>query len=76
MTSNKTPSNPADDIVLSIKLPIPLKELGEISDAISRSHGKLFMRQVGPMLEIFKERAAKESESNTKIRDAGTETLE
>ena len=45
-----------DRIVLEIKLPVPVKELATISDALGRIHGKdkLFMRQVGPMLQIFK----------------------
>ena len=50
----------ADDIVLEIKLPAPVKELAAIADALGRINGKdkLFMRQVGPMLQILNPRAA------------------
>lgn len=46
----------ADDIVLELKLPVPVKELAAVTDALCKIHGKntLFMRQVGPMLQIFK----------------------
>ena len=48
------------DIVLAIMLPIPVKALAAITDSLGSIHGKdkLFMRQVGPMLQIFKPRAA------------------
>jgi len=48
----------ADDIVLEIKLPVPVKVLAKISDALGRIHGKdkLFMRQVGQMIQLYKPR--------------------
>ena len=44
------------DTVMEIKLPVPVKELAAISDALCKIHGKgrLFMRQVGTMLQIYK----------------------
>lgn len=50
----------ADDIVLELKLPVPVKELAAVTDALCKIHGKntLFMRQVGPMLQLYKRRAA------------------
>lgn len=50
----------ADDIVLELKLPVPVKELAAVTDALCKIHGKdrLFMRQVGPMLQLYKPRAA------------------
>ena len=44
------------DIVLELKLPVPVKELASITDALCKIHGKgsLFMRQVGSMLQIYK----------------------
>jgi len=57
----------ADDIVLELKLPVPVKELAAVTDALCKIHGKdrLFMRQVGPMLQLYKPRAA--SPPNTRI---------
>ena len=50
----------ADDIVLELKLPVPVKELAAVTDALCKIHGKntLFMRQVGPMLQLYKPRSA------------------
>lgn len=47
---------PTGVVVLEIKLPVPVQELAAISDALGKIHGKgkLFMRQVGPMLQIVK----------------------
>lgn len=49
-----------DDIVLELKLPVLVKELVVVTDALCKIHGKnvLFMRQVGPMLQLYKQRAA------------------
>jgi len=49
-----------DDIVLELKLPVPVKELAAVTDALCKIHGKntLFMRQVGQMLQLYKSRAA------------------
>lgn len=55
--SQSPPDGPATEVVvLEIKLPVPVTELAVISDALGRIHGKgkLFFRQVGPMLQIFK----------------------
>lgn len=59
----------ADDIVLELKLPVPVKELAAVTDALCKIHGKntLFMRQVGPMLQLYKRRAA--SPPNGKVRN-------
>jgi len=59
----------ADDIVLELKLPVPVKELAAVTDALCKIHGKntLFMRQVGPMLQLYKPRAA--SPPNAKVSD-------
>ena len=50
----------SDDIVLELKLPVPVKELAAVTDALCKIHGKntLFMRQVGQMLQLYKSRAA------------------
>ena len=50
----------SDDIVLALKLPVPVKELAAVAGALSEIHGKntLFMRQVGPMLQFSKPRTA------------------
>ncbi len=49
-----------DDIVTELKLPVPVKELAAVTDALCKTHGKgnLFMRQVGPMLQLYKPRKA------------------
>ena len=49
----------SDEIVLELKLPVPVKELAADTDALCKIHGKntLFMRQVGTMLQIHKPRA-------------------
>ena len=49
----------SDEIVLELKLPVPVKELAADTDALCKIHGKntLFMRQVGMMLQIHKPRA-------------------
>ena len=46
----------ADEIVLEIKLPVPVTELVAITDALCKIHGDnaLFMRQVGQMLQFYK----------------------
>ena len=46
----------SDDIVLEIKLPVAVKDLAAIAEALGKIHGKnvLFMRQVGQMLQLYK----------------------
>lgn len=58
-----------DDIVMELKLPVPVKELAAVTDALCKIHGKntLFMRQVGPMLQLYKPRAA--SPPNAEVSD-------
>jgi hypothetical protein len=48
----------AEDIVLEVRLPIRLKELAAITQALEQIHGKnvLSMRQVGSMLQFCKPR--------------------
>jgi hypothetical protein len=44
------------EIVLEIKLPVPLKELAAIARALEQTHGKhvLRWRQAGEVLQIYK----------------------
>ena len=58
-----------DEVVIELKLPVPVKELAAITDALCGIHGKhsLFMRQVGPMLQIYK--AQKASPQTEKLTD-------
>ena len=46
-----------EKIVLRLVLPVGVSELAAVSDGIGKLHGKdtVFMRQVGPYLELFKE---------------------
>jgi hypothetical protein len=54
------------DIVLELKLPVPVKELAAITDALCKIHGKgsLIMRQVGSMLQIYKPAAKMPNEES------------
>jgi hypothetical protein len=41
---------------MELKLPVPVKALAAVTDALCKIHGKksLFMRQVGQVLQIYK----------------------
>lgn len=43
-----------EEIVLELKLPVPVKELVIIAEVLAKIHDGLLMRQVGPMLQFFK----------------------
>ena len=56
----KTMQNKSDHIIIELKLPVPTKELDAVIGAIGKIHGEetLFLRQVGMMLQIHKQRAS------------------
>jgi hypothetical protein len=43
-------------IILEIKLPVPVKELAAVVDALAKLHGRgnVYMREAGPMLQLYK----------------------
>ncbi len=45
-----------DEIILEVQLPVPVKTLAVVVDALVKLPGceKLFMRQVGERLQIYK----------------------
>lgn len=44
-----------EQVLLRIMLPIPISVLGKIGKAMSEEYGDgIYMRQVGPVLELFK----------------------
>jgi hypothetical protein len=43
-------------ILLEIKLPVPVKELAAVAEAMTKLHGRgnVYMREAGPMLQLYK----------------------
>jgi hypothetical protein len=43
-------------IILEIKLPVPVKELAAVAEAMTKLHGRgnVYMREAGPMLQLYK----------------------